>query len=59
MKVCPKCKESYLDLEIFQYCVKDGTKLQEIGKCECGADIMSTFKFCMRCGKPVNQVVKP
>jgi len=58
MKVCPICKETYVTLDIYQFCVRDGTKLQDILKCECGNDIMPSFKFCSKCGKPVNQEVK-
>lgn len=58
MKVCPRCKNTIVfDAD---YCPFDGDKLIELHKCPyCGTELQSTFRYCFKCGKPVNQEGKP
>jgi len=54
MKICPTCKETYVDFGFNHYCPEDGTKLNEFSdKCECGCTIYLGDKFCQGCGKPI------
>jgi uncharacterized OB-fold protein len=59
MKVCPKCKETYIDFcDDIQYCIKDGDKLVKRETHECGFENIPLAKFCAKCGKSINQEVK-
>ena len=55
MKVCPKCKSTFIGWTDINYCEKDGTKLIDRQTHDCGAEIKEGTNFCAKCGKPVNQ----
>jgi hypothetical protein len=64
MKVCPKCATTYTDIDcleltVNQFCTTDGTKLIPNSRCECGKIAYPSERYCAKCGKPVNQEVKP
>ena len=52
MKKCPTCNNTIaFDAE---FCPFDGDKLTTLYKCEhCGMDLQPIFKYCFKCGKPV------
>jgi hypothetical protein len=49
MKICPKCSETYLTAN---YCTQDGTYLENVQSCTCGAELLRSYKFCAVCGAP-------
>jgi hypothetical protein len=53
-KICPKCGQTWF-LNAMNFCTYDGEKLLEAKICECGEEILSSWQFCDKCGKPVNQ----
>ena len=58
MKVCPKCNYCYIAHDD-NFCTRDGEELAASKFHECGRMIFPSEKFCAKCGKPVNQEVKP
>lgn len=50
MKTCELCHEDRIDGA--DYCYKDGSKLQEPKKCDCGTTLWEHHKYCEKCGKP-------
>jgi len=59
MKICPICKETYVDFGFNNYCTLDGTKLNEFSdKCECGRTMYPADKFCPNCGKQARPQIK-
>ena len=57
MKICPVCKETYIDFDKTIFCVKDGARLKDFPRCQCGNEYGKNDKYCEFCGKEIGQEV--
>jgi len=53
MKTCIKCYNATMSIDTEKFCSKDGARLVENPRCECGAQLMQRDRFCAGCGKAV------